>query len=512
MRKVLIGLGLCLSLMFFCSTTCQSDEAYPEPPPLELSLQKAILLALSNNIDVKIERLQPQIAETDIEVQESVFDPAVTAEVFKGASRQESELSPLLTGSSEPFQSTFEATAGLQKKFATGATAGLAFQNTRLSSNSAVQRFNPSWGSDLVLSLTQPLLKDSGREFNLGQIVIAKNAREISDAQFKQRVIDVVSAVEETYWDLARAIELLDVAEQSLGLAQELLEINKAKVEAGQLAPIDVVEAEAGVAVREEAVILAEDAIRDVEELLRSLLDIDKSPEFPVPRIIPVDRPVDTRFSFSLPESVRTAFANRPDYLQTKKDLENRRIAIDLAKNQVRPRVDLVASAGVNGLGSTWENNMEELDGDYYDLRIGLRFEYPLGNRAAKSQLTRRRLERRQIEFRIENLEKDITLQVRSAVRQVQTNFKRIQTTRVSRRLAEKKLEAEQAKFEVGISTTKDVLDFQVDLALARVRDTEALIDYNKSLIALYQSLGTTLEQNRITTDLWEQSQDGPTG
>jgi len=166
----------------------------------------------------------------------------------------------------------------------------------------------------------------------------------------------------------------------------------------------------------------------------------------------------------------------------------------------------------LNGLGNTWENNIEQLDGDYYDLRIGLRFEYPLGNRAAKSRLVRRRLERRQVEYRIENLEKDITLEVRSAVRQVETNFKRIQTTSVSRRLAEKKLEAEQAKFEVGISTTKDVLDFQVDLALARVRETEALIDYNKSLIALYQSLGTTLEQNRITTDLWEQSQDGSTG
>ena len=510
MRNIIIG--LCLAVMVFCSAVGLAEEAPSEPPPLELSLQKAILLALSNNIDVKIERLQPQIAETDIEAQESVFDPAVKAEVFKGAARQQSELNPFLTGSTEPFQSTFEATAGLEKKFTTGATAGLAFENTRLSTNSAVQRFNPSWGSDLVLSLTQPLLKDSGQEFNLGQIVIAKNTKEISDAQFKQRVIDVVSAVEQTYWDLVRAIELLDVAEQSLGLAQELLEINKAKVEAGQLAPIDVVEAEAGVAVREEAVILAEDGIRDVEERLRSLLDIDKSPALPVPPIIPVDRPVDTRFSFSLPESVRTAFSNRPDYLQTKKDLENRRVAIDLAKNQVKPRVDLVASAGLNGLGSTWENNMEELNGDYYDLRIGLRFEYPLGNRAAKSQLARRRLERRQVEFRIENLEKDITLQVRSAIRQVQTDFKRIQTTRVSRRLAERKLEAEQAKFEVGISTTTDVLDFQVDLASARVRETEALIDYNKSLIALYQSLGTTLEQSRITTDLWEQSQNGSTG
>jgi outer membrane protein TolC len=435
-----------------------------------------------------------------------VFDPAVTAEVAKSASRRQSEIAPFLTGATEPFQNTFESSAGLEKKFSTGATADLEFQTGRLGSNSAVQRFDPSWGSDLVLSLTQPLLKDFGREYNLGQIVIAKNNREISDSQFRQRVIDVVSAVKETYWDLVRAIELLDVAEQSLGLAQELLEINKAKVEAGQLAPIDVVEAEAGVAFREEAVILAEDTIRDVEEVLRSFLNLDKELELPVSPIIPVDQPVDTRFSFSLSDSVRTAFTNRPEYLQIQKDLENRRVAIDLAKNQVKPRVDLVASAGVTGLGSTWENSTEEFDGDYYDLRIGLRFKYPLGNRAARSQLVRRKLEQRQAELRIEDLEKNITLEVRSAIRQVQTNFKRIQTTRVSRRLAERKLEAEQAKFEVGISTTTDVLDFQVDLALARSRETEALIDYNKSLITLYQALGTTLERNNITTDLWEQS------
>jgi len=510
MRKVTIG--LCLFLMFFCSTAGLAQEVTSEPPPIELSLQKAILLALANNLDIKIERLQPQIAETDVQAEESVFDPSVTAEVAKGVSRRQSEAAVFLTGSPEPFQNVFETTGGLEKKFSTGGTAELEFQTGRLSSNSAVQRFDPSWGSDLVLSLTQPLLKDFGREFNLGEIVIAKNNKEISDSQFKQRVIDVVSTVEDTYLDLLRSIELLDVAEQSLNLARELLEINKAKVEAGQLAPIDVIEAEAGVAAREAVVIVREDAIRDVEEFLRSLLNLDKELQFPVSPIIPVDQPVDTRFSFSLPDSIRTAFTNRPDYLQIKKDLENRRVAIDLAKNQVRPQVDLVASAGLNGLASSWENSMEEFDGDFYDLRIGLRFEYPLGNRAAKSQLVRRKLERRQVEYRIEDLEKNITLGVRSAIRQVETNFKRIKTTRVARRLAEKKLEAEQAKFEVGISTTKDVLDFQVDLALARASETEALIDYNKSLIALHRAMGTTLEQNDITTDLWEHNSDGSTG
>jgi len=502
MRKLMIS----LVVLFVLS---QPLAGYPEErdemqQPINLTMNEAIFMALANNLDIRIERLQPQIAETDVEAQKSVFDPSVTAEGSKSVSRRQTETvtAPLFTGAFEPFQDNIDVGAGIQKKFSTGAIARLEFLNNRLKSNSAVQRFDPSYTGDLGISLTQPLLKDFGREFNLGQIVIAKNNKEISDFQFRKRVIDVISAVRAAYWDLVRAIENLDVAEQSVRQAQELLEINKAKVEVGQLAPIDVIEAEAGVAAREEAVILAEDAIHDVEDLLRALLHSGGRTVWLGLPIIPKDRPFDARFSFALTPSVHTALENRPDYLQVKTDLENRLIGLKLAKNQVLPRVDLVASAGVNGLGETYGDTLEELDGDYYDLRIGLRFEYPLGNRAAKSQVVRRRLERRQVELRLGDLEKNISLEVREAIRQVDTDFKRIKTTRVSRRLAEKKLEAEQAKFEVGISTTKDVLDFQIDLAVARSREVEALIDYNKSLVRLYQVLGTTLEESGITLDI----------
>lgn len=497
-------IGLTLFLILCYVVTAHAEEKNPESQTIKLKLQEAVLVALSKNIDVKIERLQPQIAETDIEAEESVFDPTVKADIAEASTKRQTDLAIFLTGAIEPSRISTEIDTRLEKKFSPGTTAELSFENNRLSSNSFVQRFNPSWSSELVLSVTQPLLKDFGREFNLGRIIIAKNNKSISDFQFEKRVIDVVSSVKRTFWDLVLAIELLDVAEQSMRQAQDLLEINRAKVEAGQLAPIDAVEAEAGVAAREEAVILAEDRIQDLEDRLRSLLNLDKESSLLGAPIIPIDQPMDAEIRFSLPDGVETALKNRPDYLQTKKDLENRIVNLRLAKNQVRPRVDVVASAGVNGLGSSIENDWEELDGEFYDLRIGLRFEYPLGNRATKSQLIRRRLERQQIELRLADIEKNIALEVREAIRQVETDFKRIKTTRVARRLAEKKLEAEQAKFEVGISTTKDVLDFQVDLAFARSRESRALIDYNKSLVTLYQSLGTTLEESGVTAKMLE--------
>ncbi len=500
MRNLMIGLALFLILFHF--VTARAQEKTSEPQSIRLTLEEAVLVALSKNIDVKIERLQPQIAETDIEAQESVFNPRVRTEISEASTKEQTSVAPFLTGNVEPFSISTGIDASIEKKFTTGATAELKLDNNRLSSNSFVQRFNPSWATDLTLSVVQPLLKDAGRNFNLGQIVIAKNNKDISDIQFRKRVIDVITAVKEAYWDLVRAIERLDVAEQSVELAQDLLEINRAKVEVGQLAPIDVVEAEAGVAAREEAVILAEDAIGDVEDRLKALLNLDGRSPLLTQSITPVDRPMDARIGFSLAEEIKTALANRPDYLQTKTELENRIVNLKLAKNQVWPRVDMVASAGVNGLGGSYDDAFDEMDGDFYDLRIGLRFEYPLGNKAARSQLVRRRLEQQQTELRLSDLEKNIALEVREVVREVETSFKRIRTTRVSRRLAEKKLEAEQAKFEVGISTTKDVLDFQVDLAVARSREVEALIDYNKALVRLYQTVGTTLEQSGIATDI----------
>ncbi|MBW2059100.1 MAG: TolC family protein [Deltaproteobacteria bacterium] len=502
MRKTLLSLALALILCH--PPLVHGGRESSKPRKVELTLRKAILLALSNNIDIKIERLRPQVAQTDVEAQESVFDPAVTADVSQSASRRQTDVAVFLTGSAEPFQNSVNIGAGIGKKLSTGAKAELRFGNDRLNSNSFLQRFNPSWDNELSLSVAQPLLRDFGREFNLAPIKIAKNNKHISDIQFRKRVIDIVTEVKEAYWDLVRAIELLRVSKQSVQLARDLLEINKAKVAVGQLAPIDMIEAEAGVAAREEAVILAEDRIGDAEDRLKSLLNPNGGLPLLSLSVTPVDRPKETAVRLSLAREIETALKNRPDYLQAKTELENRLVTVKLAKNQILPRVDVVATAGVSGLAGTYQEAIDEMDGDFYDLRIGLRFEYPLGNRAARSRLLRRELEQQEVELRLENLRKDIALQVREAIRQVETDFKRIKTTRVARRLAEKKLEAQQAKHDVGIATTKDVLDFQVDLAFAQSRELEAIIDYNKSLDRFYQLLGTTLKVNGIRAEMLE--------
>jgi hypothetical protein len=174
-------IGLTLFLILCYVVTAHAEEKNPESQTIKLKLQEAVLVALSKNIDVKIERLQPQIAETDIEAEESVFDPTVKADIAEASTKRQTDLAIFLTGAIEPSRISTEIDTRLEKKFSPGTTAELSFENNRLSSNSFVQRFNPSWSSELVLSVTQPLLKDFGREFNLGRIIIAKNNKSISD-------------------------------------------------------------------------------------------------------------------------------------------------------------------------------------------------------------------------------------------------------------------------------------------------------------------------------------------
>jgi outer membrane protein TolC len=452
---------------------------------------------LSNNVSIKIQELQPKIAETGVDTAKSVFDPLAFADASQEVSRIQT-LNPLITGAVDSLTNNIDVNLGLSKKLSTGATAALTFNNTRLSTNSILQQPNPAYIVTPGIILAQPLLRGFGREYNLAPIVIAQNNTTISEFQFQSQVMDIILQVQQTYWNLVRAIQNLNVAKRSLRLARDLLTINKAKVEAGQLAPLDVVDAEAEVASREAAVIVAADAIRDLEDQLKNILNLDGKSQWNGRAITPLDRPLEAKMTFSFPESLETAFRLRPEYLQAKIDLDNRILNIKVAKNELMPRLDVTGGASLVGTESAYGSQFKDLHGQFYDVRVGVHFEYPLGNRAAKSELIRRQYEQRGSELQLDDLKKNITIGVREAIRKVETNFKRIEATVAARRLAEKKLEAEQAKFKVGLSTTYNVLQFQRDLVSAQSDEVSAIVDYNISIYNLYRQTGTTLQKSGI--------------
>ena len=377
---------------------------------------------------------------------------------------------------------------------------------------------NPQYSSELLFSATQPLLKNFGIDNNKRNIYIANNDLDISDFEFESKVIDTVTDVENVYWELVFSVEDLNVKKKSLKRAQDLEKRVRAQVEVGTVAPLDILQAESEVASREELLLQAEDLIQDNEDNLKNVLNIDFNSLDGRKKIRPMDDPmIQPEKDIALDEAIKKALKSRPDYLARKTKLANENILVKYNENQTYPTLDLFGSLGLNGIsgnavpitagsvqgtsrfGGGYDQTFSNLgSGDYYQWEVGLKMSYPLGNRSAKSRLTASRLQAAQTLMDIKDLEKRIVVEVREALRQIKTEFKRIKAARLARKLAEKKLDAEEKKFEVGLSTSFNVLEFQEDLVEEQSNEIRALIDYRKSRIKLRQVMASTMEKYNI--------------
>lgn len=465
--------------------------------PLILTLQEGIKLVLQNNLDITVERQNPTIKASDITIQKAVFDPTLTLnlDTNRNVSETRSTISAELSGTKT---TTGDLNAGINQKLMTGGTYDLEFKNQWLQTN-APGTLSPSYQTALSLTLTQPLLKNFGFEANQAQIRIARNNYLISQEVFEAKVMDLVLKTQQQYWDLVFARQNLRVQQQALRSAQELLETNQAKVEQGVLAPIEVLVAEAGVASQQEGVITAEKAIKDAEDNLRQLVNLSDHSMIEEFAILPVDEPEVEEKTFDVKMTVQTASEKRPDVRQAKVAIITNEINERFAKNQLLPSLDFTGSLGLNGLAGNYPDDLDQLGStNFYKWSAGLQLTYPLGNRSARAAFAKNRVALEQSSFSLKSLEQGVILQVKEAVRRVQTDFKRIESNRKARILAEKKLEAERERFNVGLSTTKNVLDFQKDLATAQGNEVRAITDYNKSLANLEKVRGTSLDQHGI--------------
>ncbi len=479
--------------------------------PLSASLQ----LALRNNFQIAIQRMQTEISDQQVVREESAFDPTASVTVAKDRSVRQTGSALALPPENEAEEIQWDA--GIANRWRTGTETELLFTNRRDETNSAFAGLNPSYTSDLILSLTQPLLKDFGLGINTTGIRIAANNREISDYQFKEAVMEILFDVESNYWELVYAREELLVKQESLRLAEDFLEITRRKVEVGVLPEVDILQAEAERAAREEGVITAEDAVRDAEDLLRKALNLTADPRYWEVRLIPSDDPAMETQVAPLEDVLRTALTRRPDLNQARIDLENKHIQLKYARNQILPRLDLVGSLGLSGLAgnsqpvaqgpgvvfSPFDGNyseaLEELRSkDHYDYSIGLQLAYPLGNRAARSEKVMADLETQQALFSLRDLENEAIAVVREAYRQIETNRKRTAAATAARKLAEERLRTETRRFEVGLATSYNVLEFQEKLAVAKSNELRARVDHRESLMNLERVQGTLLESKGI--------------
>jgi outer membrane protein len=474
----------------------------PPKPTFSLGLDQSVKMALENNPDIMVEKLGPEAGREGVTLAAGAYDPLLAANVLRTAAVQPS--TNILTGGTRISQNAFVYNGSLSKLFATGGSATLSFTNTRSTTNSTIASFSPLFQSGLSLSVTQPLLRNFFNDASREQLKVAKNNQTISDAQFAQIVANTIATAKQQYYELIYSIDNLDAARRSLDLAKQLLSENRIRVRVGTLAPLDVVQAQSEAAGREGDVIVAEAALADAEDALRRTILPRTQPELWALQIAPTDHPGTERTSVDVDKAIQVALKNRTDMTVARKTLESQQIAASYAAGQTRPQLDLVASYAYNGVGGTeYQRNtfggpvVAVIPGGYSDAlsaitgrdfptwTAGVNFSYPILNRAASARAAIARITRDQAEASLRRLQIDVEVQVRKAVRAVESNYKSVEATQAARILQEQRLDAENKKFAAGMSTNFLVTSAQRDLATARVLELRSIANYNESLVTL---------------------------
>lgn len=470
---------------------------------LPLSLMESIALALERNFDIMIEGFNPKIQASEVINEQAEFDPTAVAGFSYIGGKEQVTGAPSRwppDGTAKVHVST--PLAGVEQRFQLGTRLGLQVSQQHINSNetgSSSRVINPSDELRASLTFVQPVLRNFGFDVNRTPIRIAETNQEISESSLRDRVIRVVTLDQELYWELVFRIQELEVRRLSLTLAQDLLAQTRVQVAVGTQPQLSILEAEAGVAAREEAVIVGENNVRNVQDRLKELLSLFEGRYRGVVEIVPTDAPPFTIEAIDLEKALEAAFEHRPDYRQASLEIESRTLNERFTRNQLLPALDLEGRVGPNGVDTNFGGTLSNFtSGDWVQYRVGFTLRYPLGNQAAKSRFTRARLEVEQAKTVLERTEQRILVEVREAVRNVETNIKRVSVTRGARELSQKKLEAEEKKLAVGLSSVREVLRFQDDLSSEQSREIRALTDYNVSLANLDRAKGTTLERLNI--------------
>jgi outer membrane protein len=473
----------------------------PDRPTLELSLDETVKRALENNNDIAVEKYNPELSEENIRLYRGYYDPLLTSTINER--KQSSPSTSAFAGAPNSVDNnTTTYNFGAAQLLRTGGSARVDFTNNRGSTNSVFSTFNPSFNSGLNASLSQPFLRNFAIDSNRLQLKVAKKNREISDVQFQQTVTNTVATVKDRYYDLLYAIDNLEAQRKSLELAQKLLDENQIRVKVGTMAPLDVVSAQSEVASREEGVIVAEAALLDAEDAIKSAIFPKNDPSVWALRIVPTDHPTAEPVVVDVAAATRKALDARTDMVAARKGLENAETNVKYASNQRLPDLSLVAAYGTVGVGGTIIQRdgfggpiISTVPGGYGDAlssvfgrdfptwTLGINFTYPIFNRQAEATAARAQITREQTQTSLRRLEMQVASEVRSAGRALETNYKRVESTRAARVLAEQRLDAEQKKFAAGMSTNFAVTQAQRDLALAAVAELRAVADYRKSQV-----------------------------
>jgi outer membrane protein len=470
-------------------------------PVRELRLADVVQLALEKNLDISVERLNPEAVDLQIAGLRNTYLPTVSSTV---AQRDNYQLPrDQLQGGQRVSVATTTFNGGLTQNLPWyGGSFNVTFNNNRQDSSSSFITFNPQFVSLLTASYTQPLLRGLLIDQTRQQITITQINREIAEETLRATIVQTLANVRNAYWDLVFARSAVDVAQRALQLADKLVEDNRARVEVGTLAPLDIVQAEAEAANRRQTLAVAEATLQTAELALKRY--IVSGTEDPLWRqeLRPIDLPSMEPAPMDIEGAVRRALERRTDLVNARKNLQSSDVSLRFFRNQTLPDVDLVASYGAQGIGGTQifrsglgGDILRTNPGGYTDaLRLLRNLAYPSWNvqvnvsynlfgSPADAQFARARVQRNQAQARLRAMELQVATEVTNAALSVQSNLRRVEAAIAARELAERRLEAEQSKFEVGMTTNFFVVQAQRDLRDAQNSELRALADYRKSLV-----------------------------
>ncbi len=492
-----------------------------------LSLDDAVKFALDRNLDIAVQRLNPEINDIAYASIKSIYHPALTS-LLSTASTTNASTSTTSGGSLAGQPIVVGATnynAGIAQSIPWGGgNYTVALNNPKNSTTSLNTLFNPTYQPNWSGTYVQPLFRNFSIDATRRSLRVTKLSRDISDVQLRATITNTLSNVRNAYWDYVFAVQSVDVARQSVDLASQLVKDNQTRVEVGTMAPIDVVQAQSQAATQQQLLVAAVGSMRTAELALKRLIVAGTTdPNWNV-RLDPTDRPEFRAEPIDIEAAVRRALSERTDLEIAKKNIEANDVTLKYLVDQMRPQVDLSTTYGLVGLGGSQYTYATDtvggtvnkiptgtIPGGYGDAidslfhsqyprwTVAVNISYPLGVSSQEASVARARVQQNQVVAQTKQIELQVATDVTNAAINVQSGVERVQAAQAARELAQKTLEAEQSKFEVGMSTNYNVILTQRDLATAQSNELQAVLNYRKALVELERAQQTTLSNLGIT-------------
>ena len=516
---------------------------------LQITLQDAVELALENSMDIAVQRYVPWFADTDIlatesgsqpfgiagaEIRQSFasipflnYDPTLTSQISYD-DRTTPVNNPFISGTGTAqataaslVSHTAQYTNSLTEGFSTGTTATVAWNNTRSSSGSAFNFFNPDVSSALVVTFQQQLLNGFGTFANRRNILIAKNNRKLADFVFEQQAITTVTSTITAYWELVYARANVAVQEQAVAVSQRLYGDNKKQLEIGTMAPLDVTQSEAQLATDQQNLIIAQTVRLQDEQILKNAISKDPlAANLINVEILPTDKPTppEATEAPTFEEAIKEAFQKRPELLEQQINITNAGIDARATGIALRPTATLFAqytSQGLAGVSSIPSNppggpptvteqgfttsQSQIFHNTFPDYLVGVNVQIPFRNRAAQATNQHSLLTLRQIEAQMQQLKNAAVVDVRNTYIALQQDRVQVTTAAESRKLFQETFDAEQKKYQLGASTVYTVILRQRDLVTAQGAELRALANLLEAKAQYERAVARTLDVNRVT-------------